>query len=97
MKKFSSYKLQVCAGVLALPLLGEGTVTDVGDAADRCSGWTFLINHARVLPAIAGDPQVRIRDIAQRIGITERVAQSIVTDLLEAGYLERKRKGRRNR
>ncbi|MGN9847264.1 helix-turn-helix transcriptional regulator [Nonomuraea sp. H19] len=69
----------------------------MGDAADRRSAWTFLTNHARVLVAIAADPQVRIRDIAQRIGITERAAQSIVTDLLEAGHVERVREGRRSR
>ncbi|MFG3437052.1 helix-turn-helix transcriptional regulator [Nonomuraea sp. NPDC047897] len=65
-------------------------------AADRRSAWTFLTNHARVLLAVAADPQVRIRDMAARIGITERAAQGIVADLEEAGYLERIRVGRRN-
>ncbi|MDP4508940.1 winged helix-turn-helix domain-containing protein [Nonomuraea turcica] len=50
-----------------------------------------------MLLLIAADPQVRVRDIAKSIGITERAAQSIVTDLLEAGYVEREREGRRNR
>jgi hypothetical protein len=69
----------------------------MGQTADRRPTWTFLTNHARVLRIIAANPQVRVRDLAQRIGITERAAQSIVTDLLQAGYLERERHGRRNR
>jgi predicted ArsR family transcriptional regulator len=68
----------------------------VGNEAERRSAWTFLTNHARVLLAIAADPQVRVRDIAGSIGITERAAQSIVTDLENSGYLVRMRVGRRN-
>ncbi|MEU8247765.1 helix-turn-helix domain-containing protein [Nonomuraea sp. NPDC048916] len=60
------------------------------------SAWTFLTNHARVLLVIARDPQARLRDIAATIGITERAAQGIVTDLEDAGYLQRTRIGRRN-
>ncbi|MFI7700601.1 helix-turn-helix transcriptional regulator [Nonomuraea sp. NPDC049480] len=59
--------------------------------------WTFLTHHARVLVEIARDPEVRMRDIAARINITERAVQTIVTDLHEAGYLTRERIGRRNR
>ncbi|NBE91898.1 winged helix-turn-helix transcriptional regulator [Nonomuraea sp. KC401] len=62
----------------------------------RRAGWTFLTNHARVLLAIAVDPRMRVRDIASSIGITERAAQSIVSDLEEAGYIKRNRVGRRN-
>jgi len=58
--------------------------------------WTFLSNHAQAPIAIADDPNVRIRDIAERIGITERATQSIVNDLVEAGYVSRQRVGRRN-
>lgn len=61
------------------------------------SGWTFLTNHAHVLNCIAEDPDVRLRDVADRVGITERAAQLIVADLEEAGYLTRTRVGRRNR
>ncbi|MFG3438862.1 helix-turn-helix transcriptional regulator [Nonomuraea sp. NPDC047897] len=64
--------------------------------ADDRPRWTFLTNHARVLLEIARDPQVRVRDIAAVIGITERAAQGIVTDLREAGYLDPVRVGRRN-
>jgi hypothetical protein len=60
------------------------------------SRWTFLTNHGHVLIAIARDPGVRLRDIAERVGITERAAQGIVTDLVEARYIERTRIGRRN-
>lgn len=58
--------------------------------------WTFLTNHARVLICIARDPELRVRDVAQQTGITERAAQLIITDLEEAGYLARTRVGRRN-
>jgi DNA-binding transcriptional ArsR family regulator len=59
--------------------------------------WTFLTSHARVLLCIAHDPGVRLRDIAARVGITERSAYSIVTDLTDAGYVVKERDGRRNR
>ncbi len=59
--------------------------------------WTFLTNHAHVLLCVARDPGVRLRDVANVVGITERAAQRIVADLVEAGYLEREREGRRNR
>ena len=59
--------------------------------------WGFLTNHARVLLCIAHDPGTRLRDIAAALGITERSAHSIVTDLTEAGYLIRHKDGRRNR
>lgn len=60
------------------------------------SRWTFLSNHAHVLLCIRIDPTARIRDIAERVGITERAAQGIVSDLVEAGYIQRERVGRRN-
>ena len=59
--------------------------------------WSFLTNHARVLVCIAHDPGVRLRDIAERVGITERTAYGIVTDLADAGYIVKHRDGRRNR
>jgi|SRR5581483_11379161 len=59
--------------------------------------WTFLTNHTRVLLRLARQPGARLRDVANEIGITERAAQRIVGDLVEAGYLERERVGRRNR
>ena len=59
--------------------------------------WTFLTNHAHVLLCIAREPEVRMRDVAHLVGITERAVQRIVADLEEAGYIERSRHGRRNR
>lgn len=55
-----------------------------------------MTNHAQVLLCIAQDPSVRLRDVATTVGITERAAQSIVTELAEDGYLSRSRVGRRN-
>ena len=60
-------------------------------------GWTFITNHARVLLFIAKDPKARLRDIADEVGITERAAQRIVGELVDTGYISRKRVGRRNR
>ncbi|WP_409333041.1 helix-turn-helix transcriptional regulator [Trujillonella humicola] len=60
-------------------------------------GWTFLSNHGHVLVSISADPDVRMRDVAERVGITERAVQMIVADLERAGYVERERIGRRNR
>jgi hypothetical protein len=59
--------------------------------------WSFLSNHARVLVCIADDPGVRLRDIATTLGITERSAFGIVTDLTTAGYVVKDKDGRRNR
>ena len=58
--------------------------------------WTFLTNHAQVLVCVANDPGARLRDIGQRVGITERAAHRIVVDLTAAGYITRQRNGRRN-
>ena len=59
--------------------------------------WSFLTNHARVLLCIARDPGARLRDIAASLGITERSAYGIVTDLTTAGYVVKQKYGRRNR
>lgn len=59
-------------------------------------GWAFLTNHAQVLVCIASDPGVRLRDIGERVGITERAAHRIVAELADAGYISRRRNGRRN-
>jgi hypothetical protein len=58
--------------------------------------WTFLSNHAHVLICIAQEPEIRLREIAARVGITERAVQRIVADLEEGGYLSHRRMGRRN-
>ena len=61
--------------------------------------WGFLTNHARVLVCIAHDPGARLRDIAAKVGVTERSAYAIVTDLAAAGYVvkDKDTDGRRNR
>lgn len=66
-------------------------------AIEHSRTWTFLTNHARVLILIAEAPSIRLRDIAARIGITERAAQRIVGDLEADGYLSHEKEGRRNR
>ena len=58
--------------------------------------WTFLTNHAQVLICIARDPGIRLRQIAETVGITERATHRIVSELVEEGYLSREREGRRN-
>ena len=58
--------------------------------------WRFLSNHTQVLLCIQRDPDVRFRDIAEMVGITERAAQRIVADLIDSGYVESERIGRRN-
>ena len=69
----------------------------VSDTAEPASDWTFLSNHGHVLLCIARDPDIRLRDAASRVGITERATQRIITDLVDAGYLTRIKNGRRNR
>lgn len=59
-------------------------------------GWTFLTNHGHVLLSIAADPDIRLRDVAVKVGITERAAQRIVADLIDGGYLSSTKVGRRN-
>lgn len=61
------------------------------------NGWTFLTNHSHVLLCIAEDPDVLLREVAERVGITERATQRIVAELEADGYLSHVRVGRRNR
>ena len=63
---------------------------------DGAPTWSFLTNHAQVLLCIAHDPGIRLREIGETVGITERAAHRIVAELAAAGYLSRKRTGRRN-
>jgi DNA-binding transcriptional ArsR family regulator len=58
--------------------------------------WDFLTNHAHVLLCVANDPGIRLRDIAAAVGITERAAHKILSELVEEGYVKREREGRRN-
>jgi DNA-binding MarR family transcriptional regulator len=70
------------------------SLVDVGRPAQT---WTFLSNHSHVIICLARDPEVRMRDVAISVGITERAVIRIVTDLEDAGYVRRERIGRRNR
>jgi DNA-binding IclR family transcriptional regulator len=64
---------------------------------DGPKNWTFLTNHAQVLLCLAETPDIRLRDVAERVGITERATQRILAELIEAGYVKAERVGRRNR
>jgi len=78
---------------------GPGPLKAAPQAAPQAEGgrhWTFLSNHGHVLVCLARDPDARLRDVAARVGITERAVQKIVSDLEEAGVVERLRDGRRN-
>jgi len=79
---------------LALVLWGPRVTDD--HSPGRQAHWTFLTNHAHVLLCVARNPEIRIRDVALLVGITERAAQRIVADLVDGAYLERTRVGRRN-
>lgn len=64
--------------------------------ANASPRWRFLSNHAQVLVCIAHDPGMRLREISESVGITERAAHRIVAELADAGYITRTRNGRRN-
>lgn len=66
-------------------------------AEEAQHSWRFLSNHTQVLLCIAANPEMRLRDIADHVGITERAAQRIVADLADAEYIQREKTGRRNR
>ena len=61
------------------------------------SEWSFLTNHASAILYIASQPDARLREVADALGVTERTAFGIVADLTEAGYVVKEREGRRNR
>lgn len=85
-----SFVLSYVATVESVVLAGDPTVRTAPEFA-------FLTNHGKTLLLIAGDRRIRIRDIAGRLGITERATQRIVADLANAGYVDRERDGRRTR
>ncbi|MEZ5979348.1 MAG: winged helix-turn-helix domain-containing protein [Planctomycetota bacterium] len=71
------------------------TASSSADPSSR--GWTFLSNHAHVLVALAVEPDLRLRDVAAQVGITERAVQKILADLEDEGIVVREREGRNNR
>lgn len=62
----------------------------------KASGWTFLTNHTHVLLCLYRNPEITLREVALLVGITERMVQKIVAELVEAAYMEVTRVGRRN-
>lgn len=64
--------------------------------SEPLSTWTFLSNYAHVLVCLADNPDARLRDVAEKVGITERTAFRLIGELEEAGVLERAKEGRRN-
>jgi DNA-binding MarR family transcriptional regulator len=78
-------------------LLTRGVSIRAMSHADEQGGWTLLTAHGRALVAIAQDPDARMRDLAEVVGVTERTVQAIVANLEEAGYVTHTRVGRRNR
>jgi DNA-binding IclR family transcriptional regulator len=72
-------------------------VVDKLSSAPAGGGWQFVTNHTQVLLCVARDPDIRLRDIADEVGITLGSAQRILAELVEAGYVIRERSGRRNR
>ena len=66
-------------------------------STDEQRTWTFLTNHAQVLLCLAETPDIRLRDVAERVGITERATQRILAELVDGGYVKAERVGRRNR
>jgi len=73
------------------------TAPDPDTASGAVRGWTFLSNHAHVLICLAAEPDLVLREVAGRVGITERAVQNILSDLEAEGLVERTREGRRNR
>lgn len=75
----------------------EDPAADIDQIPVAQRPWTFFSNHAHTLFCIARDPDVRLRDIADQVGITERATQRILHDLTTGGYIQVERRGRRNR
>jgi DNA-binding MarR family transcriptional regulator len=71
--------------------------TEENSTENSTKPWRFVTNHTQVLLCIARDPDTRLRDIAETVGITERAVQRIVVDLMESGFVTRERVGRRSR
>ena len=74
----------------------SGNQSEASSAA-VASGWDFLTNHAHVLLCVTNDHGIRLRDIADAVGVTERGAHKILSELVDEGYVLRERHGRRNR
>jgi DNA-binding MarR family transcriptional regulator len=78
-------------------MMAESRIQDQVSRRTEAPQWTFLTNHAQALLCIAQDPDIRLREIGDAVGITERASHRIVGELVDAGYVKRERNGRRNR
>lgn len=78
------------------PDSGSIPAQTVSSPLQKSAGWTFLTNHTHVLLCLYRNPEITLREVAVLVGITERMVQKIVAELVEAGYLEVTRVGRRN-
>ena len=78
---------------------GASSETTSGAGGNPVEGrtWTFLSNHGHVLILLSQNPEIRLRDVASKVGITERAATGIINDLVDSGYVHRTKDGRRNR
>jgi len=66
------------------------------EASAATPRWSVFTNHGHVLIFVAGNPDARVREIAEAVGVTERATQAMLHDLKEAGYVTATHKGRRN-
>lgn len=78
-------------------MMAESRIRGQGSRSSDAPQWTFLTNHAQALLCISQDPDIRLREIGDAVGITERASHRIVGELVDAGYVKRERNGRRNR
>lgn len=74
-----------------------GNKVQISSSKDASSEWSFLTKHGRVLLSVADDPQMRLRDIAAAVGLTERRVHAILGELIDSGYVIKAKTGRRNR
>jgi hypothetical protein len=86
-----------CPDILLQIQVTSNLFLEKSGTVGQVASWSFLTNHGRVLLCIAQNPETRLRDIAADLGITERHAYAIVTDLTGAGYVVKEKDGRRNR
>ena len=84
--------VRIAAYLVQVPLERSDSSSQTAGMRD----WTFLTNHSHVLLCIAQNPQIRLSEIAERVGIKERTVFAIVSDLVREGYLSKVRNGRRN-
>lgn len=75
----------------------RSAVRSPGGSEPPAARWTFLTNYSHVLVLLFGDPSVVLRDVAAKVGITERAVQRIIAELEAEGFIEREKVGRQNR